>query len=225
MLGFLDVRVPSISAEYARYIDPDIRSKILFQNVFCNVLKLSNEDVYVPLGRSRRYDYRGISADAQVRFRGKWLNVECKSSHINIVHPARRKPLHCWSFSRLLATQRRRQKRPYDFAFLAGIHLRGLGDPDFWGHLRPVAKTANLSSGARSLFPHEPGFLRHCGFFLIPFDVIRSNDVSVTISTIEKREYSHFFSPGHDTQRLFDVWKRVSERACQNFDRQSKFSF
>ena len=63
---------PSICAEYFRYVEKDILGKILFKNFFLNVLNFPEEAIYIPLGRSPRYDTRKIVGDAQVLADGKW---------------------------------------------------------------------------------------------------------------------------------------------------------
>jgi hypothetical protein len=131
MSGFLDPNAPSILAEYSHYLDSDILGKILFRNFFLNVLRFREEEIYLPLGRSTRYDERKLTSDAHVLVRGHWLDVEIKTSHVNIIHPHRSRPLKCWSFGRMLYTTRKKEKIPFDFAFAVGVYSRGLGDPEY----------------------------------------------------------------------------------------------
>jgi hypothetical protein len=51
MSGFLDPNAPSIEAEYPRYINGDIRGKILFKNFLLHRIGISPENIYIPLGR------------------------------------------------------------------------------------------------------------------------------------------------------------------------------
>jgi hypothetical protein len=212
MAGFLDIDAPSSIAEYSRYLDSDILGKILFKSFFLNILKFREREIYIPLGRSARYDERKLeSSDAQVLVRGRWLNVEIKSSHINIIHPNDRTPLKCWSFSRMLYTSRKLRKNPFDFAFAVGIHSRGLGDPNYWHDFSNSSERhKNIGEDFHpETLPHESSFLSRCGIFLLPHECIRTNALAVTIATIEKTSYAPFFAWGHDIGRCRHVWSDV----------------
>jgi hypothetical protein len=208
MSGFLDPSAPSILAEYSHYLDSDILGKILFRNFFLNVLGLHEKEIYLPLGRRDRYDDRKLSSDAQVLVRGRWLDIEIKSSHVNIIHPHRSRSLKCWSFSRILYTSRKKQKAPFHFAFAVGVYSRGLGDPEYWDDLKLSAKLFKNSKKdfAPETLPHEAPFLSRCGIFLLPYRDIRTNDVAVTISAIKRCPYSRFFSWGDDIIQCRRIW-------------------
>ena len=211
MSGFLDLNAPSIIAEYSRYLDSDILGKIIFKNFFLNVLRFREEEIYLPLGRSPRYDERKLCGDAQVLFRGRWLNVEIKTSHVVIVHPNSSRPLKCWSFSRMLYTSHKKEKSPYDFAFAVGIHSRGLGDPKYWEDLNIPVKSHKNGENCYDpeALPHESSYLSRCGIFLLPHMRIRRNVVAVTIRAIENTSYGEFFSWGHDREQCRRIWVRT----------------
>jgi hypothetical protein len=208
MSGFLDLGAPSVLAEYSRYLDSDILGKILFKNFFLNVLRFREDELYVPLGRSARYDDRKLCGDAHVLVQGHLLNAEIKVSHVNIVHPKSSRPLKCWSFSRMLYTTRKREKIPFDFAFAIGVHSRGLGDPEYWEDLRNStrprqSRTKNFDP---ETLPHESSYLSRCGIFLLPHRYIQRNTVAVTIHAIERCPYDRFFSWGDDIKKCRRIW-------------------
>jgi hypothetical protein len=171
-------------------------------------LRFHEKEIYLPLGRSARYDERKLAGDAHILVREHWLNVEIKTSHVNIIHPHRPRPLKCWSFSRMLYTTRKKEKIPFDFAFAVGIYSRGVGDPKYWEDFK---KLARFHENVKKDFdpetlPHEPSYLSRCGIFLLPHRYIQTNDVSLTISAIERGPYKRFFSWGDDIKQCRRVW-------------------
>ena len=213
MAGFLDRDAPSVDAEYFRYVEKDILGKILFKNFFVNVLNFADEALYIPLGRSPRYDERKIPGDAQVLVQERWLNVEIKCAYKRITHPARRNPLKTWGFARLLRTAKKKSKSPCDLVFAVGLKPGCLGDPSYWHELKQLeeASKANDQVFGLNTAPHEPAFLSCCGFFLFPHDRFPRNNPSVTISRISMSPYGEFFAWGDDIIGCRKKWATVSE--------------
>src|SRR5881394_913143 len=204
MAGFLDPEAPSIRAEYFRYIEKDILGKILFKNFFLNVLNFREEAIYIPLGRSPRYDERKIIGDAQVLVEGQWLDAEIKCAYMRITHYRRRNPLMTWGFDRVIRTAKRNNKSPCNFIFAVGINARCLGDPAYWTDVNRLPQSSQ--SVDVNTAPHQSAFLSCCGIFLFPHERFPRNNPSVTISRIRKSRYGEFFSWGNDIAGCCKTW-------------------
>jgi hypothetical protein len=142
MGGFLDRDAPSLRAEYLRYVEKDILGKILFKNFFLNVLNFPEEAIYIPLGRSSRYDPRKLIGDAQILEQGRWLNAEIKCAYKRNTHLTRPNPLLTWGFDRVIHTAKKNSKSTCDFVFAVGINTRCLGDPAYWTDFNRLKQSA-----------------------------------------------------------------------------------
>lgn len=218
MAGFLDLNAPSIHAEYFRYVEKDILGKILFKNFFLNVLNFGEEAIYIPLGRSSRYDERKIAGDAQVLVEGQWLDAEIKCCYKRITHPHRRNPLKTWGFDRVLRTAKRKSKSPCNFVFGIGINVGCLGAPGYWRELEQLTQSSKSKNGSfsKDTAPHDSAFLSCCGIFLFPHERFSSNNPSVTISRIQESAYGGFFSWGNDAVGCREKWAALIKNSPLN---------
>lgn len=210
MPGFLDKNAPNPVAEYSRYIEGDILGKIVLKSFLVHLIGVSEKDIYIPLSRYGDIDTpRALTADAQVRISGKWLDVEIKCAHVNIANRTRGDTNENWAFGKLLVTDARRTKQKYDVLFAAGVLALGLEEPDYWEYLKEL-KSRHKRAGREfkiDAAPHETDFLTRCGFFVIPHADVSTNYFRITVSAIPESRYNSYFAWGHDRRRAKEIWR------------------
>ena len=199
MAGFLDSRAPSIQAEYLRYLDGDILGKLIFKNFLVNIIGLSADDIYIPLGTWGDIGVgRDCRADAQFQSDAQWLDVEIKCAHINIANRTRGDLNENWAFTQLLKTPKG-TPRKYDLAFAVGIRSLGFEDPRYWPYLEEHGFEITR-------LPHESQFLNRCGFLVMPFSDIPKNYFRVTLPALPKSQYFKYFAWGREPDKCLDIW-------------------
>lgn len=216
MAGFLDPFAKSVEAEYTRYLADDILGKIIFKNFALNVLGVKTKDVSVTISRHGDTGTRRDSSDAEVRFQGRSYIVEAKISRWLVQKRNKTSPINRWQFSKLKRSQSGTARNDYDLVFAVGIDAPGLEDSrGFWLHYNTQVRSAKLAgeSCGLSTWPHKPEFLKHCGIFVLPRDLVLSPDFPnspyITVRTVGTHRCADFFAWGHDIPRLKSVWHRA----------------
>jgi hypothetical protein len=214
MPGFLDPNALSIEAEYTRYLDPDILGKIVLKNFAINVLGLEPKHVRIPVSRHGDVGNYKDLCDAGIRIGPRIYTVETKCSRQTVAKKTRLlDPSPRWNFSKLLRSARSgNDKADFEILFAVGINSPGLEDSEaYWRHLHALRKK-KLAEGRAfdfSVWPHDAAFLERCGFYIIPREAIRVNQLDVTLAAIERRSDYEFFSWGDDFKRLREVWRHA----------------
>jgi hypothetical protein len=216
MAGFLDPFAKSIEAEYTRYLADDILGKIIFKNFALNVLGVKPNDVSVTLSRHGDTGTRRDSSDAGVRFQDRSYIVEAKISRWLVQKRNKISPINRWQFSKLKRSQSGTVRNKYDLVFAVGIDAPGLENPwGFWQHYDTQMRSAKIAGEPCGLsqWPHTPEFLKHCGIFILPRDLVLladfPNSLYVTVRSVATHRCSDFFAWGSDIPRLKSVWHRA----------------
>jgi hypothetical protein len=212
MSGFLDPNAPSIIAEYSRYLDADILSKIVLKNFALNVLGIKK--IRIPLSRQGDLGIYKDSSDAEI-YLDRWYTVETKCSRWVVAKRCKIDPKPRWVFSGLKHSAKGTERGKYDLVFAVGINAPGLEDSfGYWRHMDSLKKDAEKEGRDFDLsaWPHDCEFLNRCGIYILPRQFIFThckNVQDITIRTITERRDYEFFGWGYDIPRLRKVWQRT----------------
>jgi len=209
MPGFLDKRAPAVEAEYGRYLDGDVLGKFLFKNFMRNRARVSNSDLHIPVGR---FGDVGTSwtcgADAQVRFGGRWREVEIKCARVNIANRTSGGTTENWAFNRILKTSNGDSKT-FDLAFFIAVRALGLEDPEYWPYLEKLENEYRRSRVPfkPNALPHEAEYLSLCSFIIMPYSRLAANYFRVMKSMLSKGDYSYYQAWGYEVRRCRLIWE------------------
>ena len=199
MPGFIDPYAISIEAEYTRYLDSDVLGKFVLKNFAMNVLGLKERAIRIPVSRQGDEGNYKELCDAGLRIGSRSYSIETKVSRQIISAKMRRTadPARRWNFGPLKYTPHRKAERcEYELLFAVGLNIPGLEDSrEYWRHLHALRKK-ELAEGRPfnfSFWPHEPAFLAHCGFYIMPRTAIRVNKMDVTIRKIPNGKFDEYF--------------------------------
>lgn len=206
MPGFLDVKSPSIEAEYARYIDGDVMGKIIFKSFLIHRIGLPITDIYIPLGR---HGDSTCAGDAMVVVGSRRRSVEIKCANCNIVNRTikDRDGRKNWAFAGLLKTPKG-SSRSFDLAFCVGIQTLGLEDSRYWTDLVDLQAKAKRQGRDLDLtaLPHQPSFLDRCCFFIMPRRGIVNTYFRVNVGAVAENKYQESYAWGYDMRRCRAIW-------------------
>jgi hypothetical protein len=209
MAGFLDLRAPTIDAEYGRYLDGDILGKFIFANFMRNRAGVPKSRLRVPIGRFGDVGspWR-CCADAQVRINGTWRNVEIKCARVNIANKTIGGTDENWAFGKILRTDEG-VSRKYSLRFFVAVRVLGLEDAKYWRYLKRLEKEYRAKGIPfdRIARPHEAKFLSVCSFIIVPRSRLVDNQFRVMLSRLSTGKYSNYQAWGYEIKRCRLIWK------------------
>jgi hypothetical protein len=223
MPRILDPLAPSVSAEYARYIDGDLMGKLLTRNFLVNRLGYKPENVITPIGRYGdarvKYITPGVvnhdPGDGHIEIDGNLITFEVKFARVNIANRSLGQFAKNWAFVNLKNSPGKARKK-YDILIAIGVLTLGLEDENYWADLYEVLDSLRQRGLPQNInaLPHEPEYLSLCSFFIMPMTDIQTNYFRVTIDSIENSRYAKFRAWGYDEKRCKELWLNALQSVC-----------